>query len=103
MIIRWSGNAERDLELLYDYIAHDAPHYAERFVDRLIEMIGVLQNHPQIGGRVPEADDRQDVRELIFHGYRVIYLVEDLRIYILAVIHGSLDLAGREKKPWEMG
>jgi addiction module RelE/StbE family toxin len=102
MRIRWSDIAEADLDQLYDYIARDVPYYAEQFVDRLIEAVGVLQEHPKIGRRVPEAKDREDVRELIFQSYRVIYLLEAEQVHILTVIHGSRDLAGQEKKPWEV-
>ncbi len=102
MRIRWSDIAEADLDQLYDYIARDVPYYAEQFVDRLIEAVSVLQDHPRLGRRVPEAEEREDVRELIFQSYRVIYLLEDEQVHILTVIHGSRDLAGQEKKPWEV-
>lgn len=102
MRIRWSDIAEADLDQLYDYIARDVPYYAEQFIDRLIEAVGLLQDHPKIGRRVPEAEAREDVRELIFQSYRIIYLLEAEQVYILTVIHGSRDLAGQEKKPWEV-
>ena len=103
MRIIWSDVAEADLDDLYDYIARDVPYYAEQFVDRLIEAVGALQDHPRLGRRVPEAEDRQDVRELLFQGYRVIYLVGPEQVYILTVVHGSRDLAGQVAKPWEIG
>jgi plasmid stabilization system protein ParE len=54
-----------------------------------------------MGRRVPEAD-RDDVRELIFHASRIIYLVEIEAITILTVVHGSRDLARRDPPPWEV-
>ena len=102
MRIRWSDVAEADLDQLYDYIARDVPYYAEQFVDRLIEAVGVLQDHPQLGRRVPEVEEREDVRELIFQSYRVIYLPETEQIHALTVIHGSRDLAGQPTKPWDV-
>src|SRR3989344_2439261 len=72
MSITWSDVAEADLDDLYDYIARDVPYYAEQFVDRLIEAAGALKDNPRLGRRVPEADDREDVRELIFQNYRII-------------------------------
>ena len=66
MKIEWTEPAETDLGEIYDYIAGDVPYYAEQFIDRIIEVTGKLQDHPQIGRPVPEADDRDDVRELIF-------------------------------------
>lgn len=59
-----------------------------------------LQSFPEIGRRVQEAEERTDIRELIFQGYRIIYLPQPEHITIIAVIHGSRDLAGMEDKPW---
>ena len=100
MTIEWSEVAQADLDDIYQYIARDVPYYAELFIDRLIEATDKLEDHPRIGRRVPEADYRDDIRELIVQGYRIIYLVTDETIYILTVIHGSRDLAGKENKPW---
>jgi len=102
MRIVWSDVAEADLDDLYDYIARDVPYYAEQFVDRLIEAVGVLKDHPRLGRQVPEAEEREDVRELIFQSYRVIYLVEADQVHILTVIHGCRDLGGQAAKPWEV-
>lgn len=103
MSITWSDVAEADLDQLYDYIARDVPYYAEQFIDRLIESVGVLKDHPRLGRQVPEAEDREDVRELIFQGYRIIYLVQPEHVHVLTIIHGSRDLAGQATKPWEIG
>ena len=102
MRIVWSDVAEADLDDLYDYITRDVPYYAEQFVDRLIEAVGVLKDHPRLGRQVPEAEERGDVRELIFQSYRVIYLVETDQVHILTVIHSSRDLGGQAAKPWEV-
>jgi addiction module RelE/StbE family toxin len=103
MKIHWSEIAGADLDDIYDYIARDVPYYAEMFVDRLVEATDKLETHPRLGRMVPEADDRDDVRELIVQGYRIIYLLQTEQLQILTVIHGSRNLAGQEKKPWEEG
>ena len=103
MRLTWSDVAEADLDDLYDYIARDVPYYAEQFVDRLIEAISILKDNPRLGRRVPEAEEREDVRELIFQSYRIIYLVEVDQVHILTVIHGSRDLGGQAEKPWDVG
>lgn len=86
---------------LRDYIARDSPHYARLFTERLVESVEKLSDFPRIGRRVPEAD-RDDVRELIFHAYRIIYLIEAEGVTILTVVHGSRDLARREPPPWQV-
>jgi plasmid stabilization system protein ParE len=52
---------------------------------------------------VPKAEDSENIRELIFQSYRIIYLNQINHVYILAVIHGSRDLQGMEHKPWAVG
>jgi len=68
----------------------------------LIEAVGVLKDHPRLGRRVPEAEEREDLRELIFQSYRVIYLLEADQVHILTVMHGRRDLGGQAAKPWEI-
>jgi plasmid stabilization system protein ParE len=36
MKVTWSEPAVADLVAIHDYIARDSPHYAQRFVERLI-------------------------------------------------------------------
>jgi len=61
-----------------------------------------LEKFPELGRQVPEAEERGDVRELIFQGYRIIYLHQTAHVYIAAVTHGSRDLIGMENRPWEV-
>ncbi len=88
------------LRHIYDYIARDVPYYAEQFVGRLIETVDKLEDHPEIGRVVPEAEGREDIRELILQRYRIIYQIKPESIYIVTVIHGSRDFAGQGIKPW---
>jgi len=98
--IRWSEPAELDLDDLFDYIARDAPAYAERFIDQIIDAVAKLQDQPQLGKPVKEARS-EHIRELVFRGYRVIYMIRQHDIQILGVIHGRRDRSGPEAQPWE--
>jgi toxin ParE1/3/4 len=60
-----------------------------------------LKDFPEIGRHVPEAE-REDIRELIFQGYRIIYRVGQQRVDILTTLHGSRDLTGQTVKSWEI-
>lgn len=101
MKVEWAEPAELDLGDIYAYIARDVPVYAEQLVDRIIQTVDLLHEQPLIGREVPEAE-RDDVRELIFQNYRIIYLVKTDHLYVVAVIHGSRDLARMDSKPWEL-
>ena len=95
MRIEWSKVAEADLNDIYDYIARDVPYYAELFIDQLIKATDNLADHPRLGRKVPEADYRDDVRELIVQSYRIIYRLQTQKLQILTVIHGSRNLAAK--------
>jgi plasmid stabilization system protein ParE len=73
-MIEWSQRARADIRDLKAYIAKDSPYYARRFTERVIASVEKLEAFPNIGRPVPEAESRDDVRELIYQGYRIIYL-----------------------------
>lgn len=99
MRISWTDVARADIVGLRDYIGRDSPVYARRFTEQMLESVEKLRDFPQLGRPVPEAD-RDDVRELIFHAYRIIYLADREQVTILTVVHGSRDLGRRKPAPW---
>jgi addiction module RelE/StbE family toxin len=101
MVIEWTDPALDDLEVIRDYIGKDSPYYAKRFIERIFDAAKKLQDHPQLGRPVPEAN-RDDVRELIFQGYRIIYRTKPHHVQIITVLHGSRNLTGKEVMPWDI-
>jgi toxin ParE1/3/4 len=101
-VIEWSHRARTDIRNLKAYIAKDSPYYARRFTEWIVASVEKLAEFPKIGRAVPEADGRDDMRELIYQGYRINYLSRTERITIVTIIHGSRDLAAKEVKPWDV-
>ena len=101
MRIDWTEPALLDLEGIRNYIKKDSAYYAKWFIAKIIEAAEHLANFPLVGRLVPEAE-QENIRELLFHHYRIIYRVEEERILILAVIHGSRDLSRKKTKPWDI-
>jgi len=101
MRIVWTEPAETDLDDLFDYIARDSAIYAERFIDRILDAVIKLAEHPRIGRKVPEAN-ADHIRELIVQSQRVIYAIDDDQdiIHILALVHVRQNLAGQDAPPW---
>ena len=100
MQIKWTELALDDLEAIQAYISKDSIFYAKQFIERIFETVSKLKDFPEIGRRVPEAEERKDVRELVFQGYRIIYLIQTRNISIITVIHGSRNLTDTGKKSW---
>lgn len=101
MKINWTDPAVADLEAIRDYIAKDSEYYAAEFIGKILNFIDTLKDLPKIGRIVPEADS-DDIRELLFHNYRLIYQVKAEYILVIAVIHGARELSAIKQKPWEI-
>ena len=100
--VRWSLTAGNDLQEIEDFIARDSILHAITFVDRIVESAETLLRTPQIGRMVPEFN-RSDLRELIFRGYRIVYLLQDNEVLILRVVHGARDLPTLvRREPWDI-
>jgi len=99
MRVEWSDLALDDLDEVARYIGRDSPFYAREFVERIFDTTDRLAIFPLSGRLVPESEDDQ-TREVIVQGYRVMYAIEDDRVLILAVMHGSRDLGNPDNQPW---
>lgn len=90
-IVRWSELARDDLADAAGYIARDSVHYAEMFIDDVLDAAEGLCEFPRLGHVVPEFD-RPAIRELPVRGYRMIYEVASEGVVILALVHGAREL-----------
>ncbi len=86
--IRWSDRARNDLAAIGNHIAADNLVAAMRWVDRLIADVERAAEMPIAGRIVPEYADRQDLREMIRHTYRIVYRVWDEAIEVLTIFEG---------------
>lgn len=100
MRIEWSARSKKDIQALKQYIGQDSPYYAQRFIAKMIASVEKLADFSELGRKVPEAEDRNDIRELIYQGYRIIYLTQPEYVFIITIIHGSRDLSAKENQLW---
>jgi toxin ParE1/3/4 len=100
-LLGWSPEAIEDLEAIAAYIERDSPWYARAVVSRIVETAETITAFPELGRVVPEIGSYA-IRERFVHSYRVIYRIEDERVLIAAIIHGSRLLQPsllRDQKP----
>ena len=73
------------------YIGRTSPLHGERMVERILRRVDTLAEFPDIGLRASEAED-ENVREVLEHPYRILYLAQPSRVDILAIVHGRQDI-----------
>lgn len=86
----WSPSARLDLKEIVSYIAEDNAEIAQRFGLSLIDATKSLASFPEKGRVVPEFRS-QDIREVIFKPYRIIYRVRESQsvIEVVRVWHAA--------------
>lgn len=70
-------------------------------MERIIAAAESLVDHPRLGRVVPEANE-ENIRELLYYNYRIIYRVASDRIELLSVVHGARNLLAGGPAPWEV-
>lgn len=83
----WTARALRELGEIGDYIARDKPDAANRWVEVLMAAAERAAAMPLAGRQVPEYG-RDDLREMLERGYRVVYLVTDTQVEIVTIREG---------------
>jgi len=87
----WTEKAIVSLENIADFIAIDSLFYAKRTVKDIYSMTESLKTFPRIGRIVPEYNN-ENIKELFYKTYRIIYKIEEDQVLILTVISGFKDL-----------
>ena len=89
-VLAWSPEAVEDIDAIAAYIERDSPWYARAIASKIVETAESIPDYPELGRTVPEIDDSA-IRERLVHRYRVIYRLDELRVLVVAVIHGRQD------------
>ena len=93
----WSPLAIDRTSEIAEYIAQDNPSAARIWVETLFDKVEILISSPKSGRVVPESK-RDDIRELIYGNYRIIYRVDKNILSVLTVRHGKQILPLEETK-----
>lgn len=86
----WAETAKRDLEIIITYIAAESDERAQAAYRAIKEKAESLHELPLKGRVVPELCffHISTYRELICSPWRLIYKVEDKKVWVLAVVDG---------------
>jgi addiction module RelE/StbE family toxin len=87
MRLSWTKEALNRLQGIEEYIARDNSQIAIQFVDKIISVAETITANPEKGRMVPELSIEQ-IRELLFKNYRIVYYRKKTIIEILTVFEG---------------
>jgi plasmid stabilization system protein ParE len=85
--IFWTKESLIRLQEIEEYISIDNSEAAIEFVDELISLAETLFDNPEKGRVVPELL-LENIRELLYKNYRIVYLIKKNSIEILTVFEG---------------
>src|SRR5262245_12195519 len=86
MKLVWAPLAIDRIAEVASYIAHDNPLAAEKWIDNAFKRVGQLARFPKSGRHLPETP-REDIRELVWKNYRIIYRIKAREVAILTIRH----------------
>lgn len=97
MKLRWSANARDELVAIAEYISQSSETVARPWIQRLRSQATRATRFPRSGRVVPELA-RDDVREFVFRGYRIVFQVREDDVIVLSVFdgHRQLRVAGTD-------
>ena len=86
MKVVWTPRAIERAAEIAKYIARDDPAAAEAWVTGLFAAGDRLSQHPYSGPMVPELG-REEIRQIIYQSYRIIYRIGKTGVGVLSVRH----------------
>ncbi len=86
--VYWTNIAQDDLIEIIKYISLDSLNTAEEIFEKIKKQTIKLENFPERGRTVPELDfhNISNYRELIITPWRIVYRIEEQKVYILSMI-----------------
>ena len=95
--VEWTDVALAHLVSVWDFIAADSMFYANKVADEMMTATEKLAVFPKIGRVVPEIGN-ENVREILYMSYRIMYEIRGNFVYITQVVHGAIDFKSEENQ-----
>lgn len=97
MRLRFLPEAIADLVAVRDHVATYRPDSAGPLVDRLIDRVRLLAEHPEAGERLPRLGP--GIRRLTEAPYLILYRIEAEEVRIVRILHGARRVTRRLLPP----
>ena len=84
--IIWTKESLNNLSDIKDYISTDSEYYASKTINLIYLSAQKLLKFHEVGMVINKAGNFQ-VRRVLVKSYRLLYIIKDEKIYIIAVYH----------------
>lgn len=89
-LVEFGRAAEREIEEIEGWIAADSTEAAGRWMDGLLAAVDRLERMPFRCPLAPENESHaEEIRQMIYERYRILFAVLPGRVVILHVRHGA--------------
>ena len=96
--IFWTDESIKWLKDIHNFIAQNNENVAKKVINEIMDKVEILTNFPLIGQKLNDWP-KENIRMILYGHYRIVYLVvSDIRIDILGIYHGALDLKEHLKR-----
>jgi addiction module RelE/StbE family toxin len=95
MKLLWSEEAITKLQEIDKYISKDNPDAALDLIDKIFSLAETIIENPEKGRVVPELS-LQQIGEVLYMNYRIVYIIRKNSIEILTVFEGHKQLDKEE-------
>jgi toxin ParE1/3/4 len=89
--IRWTEEAVKRLQHIFEYISEDNPEAAHQVVKGLYDKVQILKVFPKIGHKYRE-ESESGIRILMYGHYKIAYLNKFDVVEILGVFHSAMQI-----------
>lgn len=86
--VHWLEEAIEDLNQIYNFISQNSVYYAIKTTEEILGRVDDLKLLPYIGRKVI-GNNNENIREIIYKSYRIIYKIDSNIILILRVWHSA--------------
>ena len=93
--IRYTLQAEIDLEEMIDHIAKESLPNALAYLERYEKTVDLLSRNPQMGTKCINKNIRRECRIIVFESHLIVYrtMSEEQEIRIIRIFHHRVDYA----------
>ena len=87
----WTEPAKKDVMEFINNAKFDTQNTVKQYFFKMSNYLEVLNDMPYLGKKLHLLHDDIHIRQIIFKSHKIIYLISETDIYILAVLHSKMD------------